>query len=273
MSYYKLLGLDREPFSTSPDPYFFYASHGHRSALTRLEMNIRLRRGLSLIIGDVGMGKTVLCRVLAQRIQEDEDLLFYLLLDPDFENKEQFVRRLHALFKVRSPSGGILWHKESIERFLFREGVEKKKTVVLVIDEGQKLSLENLELLRTFLNYETNECKLLQLVIMAQLELVPRLKEMRNFLDRASTLHILQPFDEAQTKEMIEFRLRQAGYSGRHSLFSDEAVALIHHCSGGFPRRIAMACHHALKGACARGKAVIEADDIEALSNASYSIA
>ena len=90
--------------------------------------------------------------------------------------------------------------------------VEENKTIVLLIDEGQKLSQPFLEILRTFLNYETNEQKLLQLIILSQMELLPRIKKIRNFMDRVSLKYIINPLDENQTREMIEFRLQKAGY-------------------------------------------------------------
>ena len=90
MGYYNLLGMDKEPFSTSPDPLFFYGSQEHRAALTRIMIEIRLRRGLSVILGDVGTGKTTLCRKLLQMFRERENLEFYIILDPTFNNEELF---------------------------------------------------------------------------------------------------------------------------------------------------------------------------------------
>jgi len=86
MSYYKVLGLEAEPFSSSPDPNFFYLSTRHNTALKRLEINIRLRRGLSLILGDIGTGKTTLSRALLQAFQNEDDFIFHIILDPGFES-------------------------------------------------------------------------------------------------------------------------------------------------------------------------------------------
>lgn len=263
MSYYKLLGLEKEPFSTSPDPHFFYNSLSHQTVLKRLEVNIRLKRGLSLIFGDVGTGKTTLCRILAQSFTDEGEFIFHMILDPGFKSEYQFLFRLAEMFKIKSARTSSLDYKEAIERFLFHMGVEKNKTVVLIIDEAQKISLENLELLRTLLNYETNEYKLLQLVVMAQVELIPRLKRVRNFIDRASLKYTINPLDEKETREMIEFRLRQAGYAIRRSLFTDGAIRLIYEHSQGYPRRVAMLCHDALEHTVMQEKTLIDAADIE----------
>ncbi len=90
MSYYQNLGLNKEPFSTSPDPAFLYRSMAHSSALNRLEIAIRLKRGLSLIFGDVGTGKTTLLRALLQEFAQDQDFIFHMIFDPDYNSEFQF---------------------------------------------------------------------------------------------------------------------------------------------------------------------------------------
>src|SRR5512137_2180017 len=101
MSYYTLLGLDKEPFSTSPDPDFFYQSQEHQAALTRLMIEIRLRRGLSVILGDVGTGKTTLSRKLFQMLRAREDMLFFMILDPTYDSEEVFLESLVRTFHIQ----------------------------------------------------------------------------------------------------------------------------------------------------------------------------
>lgn len=155
--------------------------------------------------------------------------------------------------------------KEALEKYLFQKGVEENKTIILLIDEGQKLTPENLEVLRTLLNYETNEYKLLQLVIMAQVELLLRIKRIRNFMDRISLKYTINPLDENETKQMIEFRLSQAGYNGQNNLFNEEAIKLIYQHSQGYPRRISMLCHDALEMLVMREKTLVNEEIIKEL--------
>lgn len=259
MSYYNALGLEREPFSTSPDPRFFYHSVSHYSALKRLEIAIRLRRGLCIILGDVGTGKTTLSRTLLETFKDEDDYIFHMILDPSFKSEFQFLLTLVKAFGIKPNFNSTIDFKEALEKYLFQKGVEENKTVVLLIDEGQKISPENLEVLRTLLNFETNEYKLLQLIIMAQTELLPRISRVRNFLDRVVLKYTINPLDESETKEMVDFRLHQAGYNGAFPLFTDEAVKMIYQHTQGYPRKIANMCHDCLEAAIMSDRRTVDA--------------
>lgn len=247
MSYYEVLNLKREPFSTSPDPEFFYRSSAHNTALQRLEIAIRLRRGLSLILGDVGTGKTTLSRILVQLFGQEDNFIFHMMLDPSYKSEFQFLYSLTKMFNVIPVFRSTLDYKEAIERYLFQKGVDENKTIVLIIDEGQKLTHTFLEILRTLLNYETNEYKLLQLVILAQMEILPRIRRIKNFYDRVILKYIINPLDQNETQQMINFRLRQAGMAPETQLFTEGAIRLIYERSLGYPRKIAILCHNALE--------------------------
>jgi len=249
MNYYKVLGMDREPFSTSPDPHFFYDSQEHKAALLRILIEVRLKRGLSVIMGDVGTGKTTLCRKLLQLIRERDNVEFYIILDPTFKTEELFIECLIRTFGItmEKEHPNILDYKEVMKNFLYRKGVEENKTVILLIDEAQKMDSSSLEVLRMLLNYETNEFKLLQLVLVGQMELMMQLKNMRNFVDRIGLKYILNPFDIHEVKEMLDFRLKKAGYNSHENLFNDESIEEIYKITQGYPRRVSMLCHNALR--------------------------
>ena len=246
-SIYATLHLDREPFSLSPDPLFFYGSRGHYTTLNRLEIMIRLKRGLSVVLGDVGVGKTTLLRALLQSFYAEDDYVFHLILDPSFNSEQEFLLHLTKLFGVNPASDSTADCRDVIEKYLFYQCVEQKRTVTLLIDEGQKLDDKNLEILRTLLNYETNDYKLLQLIILGQLELLPRIKQTKNFMDRVNFRCVIPPLNEHETGEMINFRLRQAGYQEERSLFTREAVRRIYQYSQGHPRQIARISQRAME--------------------------
>ena len=131
---------------------------------------------------------------------------------------------------------------------------------MLIIDEAQKLNASSLEILRTLLNYETNEYKLLQLVVIGQTELLPRLKRIRNFSDRVSLKYMINPFDINETKAMIQFRLKQAGYNLGKGLFSNNAMDMIYQYTQGYPRQIANICHLALEEFLMQERSVVDTD-------------
>ncbi len=247
MSYFEYLKLAQEPFSTSPDPRFLYRSESHVAALQRIEIAIRLRRGLVVILGDVGAGKTTLSRALLQNFHGDDNYIFHMILDPQFRSEFQFLAALNRMFKVKPRFRSTLDYREALEQYLFKKGVEENKTIVLMIDEGQKLTPSFLEILRILLNYETNEYKLLQLVIFAQMELLPKIRRISNFMDRICLKYILNPLDEKETGEMIAFRLKQAGYNNNGQLFTPGAIKQIYQFTQGYPRRIIHLCHNALE--------------------------
>ncbi len=268
MSYYQILGLNKEPFSTSPDPEFFYQSQEHQAALTRLMIEIRLRRGLSVILGDVGTGKTTLSRKLFQMLRERPDMLFFMILDPTYETEEVFLDSLVRTFQIQMEKSTptLLDMKEAIKKYLFQKGIQENKTIILLVDEAHKLNTPTLEVLRVLLNYETNEFKLLQLVILAQLELLPKIREMKNFLDRISMKYIINPLDDAETREMIDFRIRQAGYASSMPLFNDEAIVEIYQQTQGYPRRISMLCHNCLKELVMENKIVVDREIVRKIA-------
>ncbi|MCM8819846.1 MAG: AAA family ATPase [Candidatus Omnitrophica bacterium] len=268
MSYYKILGFEKEPFSTSPDPHFFYLSAAHQTALTNLLIELRLRRGLSVILGDIGTGKSTLSRKLVQELSLRNDFIFSIILDPSFDNEYLFLTSLVRNFGIVDlPTSNltILDFREILERFLFQKTVNENKTVVLIIDEAQKLTDASLELLRVLLNYETNEFKLLQLVLLGQLELYSHILNIPNFFDRISFKYTLNPLDLNETAQMIEFRIKQAGYKSNIPLFLDDAIREIYQYSKGYPRQITMLCHKALKSLILKNKLLVDSEIIRSL--------
>ena len=249
MDYFKIFNFNREPFSNSPDPDFFFHSRQHVGYLQKLELAIRLRRGLNVIIGDVGTGKTTLCRQLIRKFADADDVQTHLLLDPYFNNSLEFLSTLTEMFGIPEPEPGATeWRfRELIKKYLFRLGVDEEKTVVLIIDEGQKIPDFCLEILREFLNYEINEHKLLQIVIFAQKEFEQTIEVHANFADRINIRLFLGPLDFKETRKMILFRLERATEHGKPpSMFSYTALWAVYRATGGYPRKIINLCHQIL---------------------------
>lgn len=247
MEYFSLLHLQKEPFSNSPDPEMFFRSTQHLGCLQKLELAIRLRRGLSVVIGDIGTGKSTLCRQLIQLLgRESTEILPYLILDPEFSAPLEFLTAITRTFGLNVPMDGASeWQlKERIKIYLFEQATSQQKIPVLILDEGQKLPDFCVEILREFLNFETNKHKLLQIVIFAQEEFRTVLEQKANFTDRISTFQQLRPLTLRDTRAMIDFRLQKSHTEPGPppKLFSPAATLAIYWLTKGYPRRIVMLC-------------------------------
>lgn len=248
MNYFKSLKLDAEPFSNSPDPNLFFPSNQHAQGLQWLEIGVRLKRGLHVIIGDIGTGKTTICRKLLQGLVLDDSVCAMLILDPGFTSAKSFLQELHCLFTDTEPDPDKDERalKETLKSVLYKRAVDNNELLVLVIDEGQKLSFEMLEVLRELLNYETNEEKLLQIIIFGQKELTTILDQMPNLKDRINKQIFISPLTKKETAEFIQFRLRRSATGPDYPQFSKRALKLIFKKTKGYPRQIVTLCHQVI---------------------------
>jgi general secretion pathway protein A len=262
MDYFNLLEFKKEPFSNSPEPEFLFASPQHNTCLQMLELAVRLRRGLNIVIGEVGTGKTTLCRKLIQSLSEpaaSQALAIdtFLLLDPAMGSRLEFIKTVAGILGINlSDTEDSEWYlKEKIKKFLFEKGVDDQKIVVLIIDEGQKIPDECLEILREFLNYETNSFKLLQIVIFAQPEFRKNLSTRANLLDRVNFLYTLKPLSFRQMKKMIEYRISIASSKPEdHTLLSAGGLLAVYCATAGYPRKVVSLCHQIILKMIIRGK-------------------
>ena len=248
MDYFSILDLEREPFSNSPDPAFFYQSAQHTACLQQLELAIRLRRGLNVVIGHVGTGKTTLCREIIRRLDSDDTISTCLMLDPGMRSDSAFLSAVVEQLTGQAPPQD--WtadrKKEAIKQFLFEKGVAENHTTALIIDEGQKMAPSCLEILREFLNYETNTHKLLQIVIFAQKEFDQIIADTPNFADRINLRLDMHPLGFRETMALIHFRIQVSGGGPAGRLFSWPAMAAVFLITHGYPRRIIHLCHRIL---------------------------
>ncbi len=249
MDYYKILNLNKEPFSTSPDPDFFFRSGQYMACLHRLEIAIRLKRGLSLVVGDVGTGKTTICRQMICELEKDDAMETHLILDPSFDSPEEALCVLKNMLGESSgkdliADGNI---KEILKKIIFTKAIDQNKIIVLLIDEGQKIPGFFIEILRELLNYESNEHKLIQIIIFAQKEIKETLNNHSNFMDRISLFFSLGPLGFNDVRKLIAFRLKKAGYDGRlRDYFSFPALFRIYYATSGYPRKIIHICHQCM---------------------------
>jgi general secretion pathway protein A len=246
--YEPFFGLDSTPFGLTPDPRFLFRSKGHHDILSSLLYGVTTSKGVMLLLGDVGTGKTTLCRALLRDLPPEAESV--LLLNPHLSETELVGAILDDLgVERRGSTRGELM--AVLNAYLLSAGAEGK-VVVVVADEAQQMSVETLEQLRILSTLEAPGRKLLQIILAGQPELEAKLArpELRQFDQRIAVRCRLTALTERETSRYIEHRLRAAGLGGSLP-FTSAAAACVHRHSRGVPRLINLVCDRALTAAFA----------------------
>jgi len=224
-----------DPFSTSPSPGFLYQTPGIRAALHKTRYAIDRRQGLTAILGDVGMGKSSLLRLLYGDYAAKEDMVVSFMPTPSATSEFAFLKEITGDFGL-APKRSYQAQEVELRAFLIEQHRDGKNVVVF-IDEAQRLRNTMLEIVRAMLNYETNTAKLIQIVLAGQIELRERLLDpsQKAIRSRIFAPSVLAPLTLGETKAMLEFRCEQADIPFP---FTDDAIQTIYDATGGVPREI-----------------------------------
>jgi len=252
-SYY---GFCEMPFNITPDPKFLYLSPTHQEALQHLKFGVEQRKGFIVVVGEVGCGKTTLCRRFLNEL-DPERFDTALILNPRINENQMLRAILHELGEettADNPHDLVLQMNQAL---LSR--IAAGRDIVLVIDEAQNLSFEVLEQVRLLSNLETDDQKLLQIVLMGQPELkaVLRRPELRQLRQRILVHCELARLDPYELAHYVNHRMSKAGWNGR-PVFTASAMRKIHGFSKGIPRVVNNLCDKSLLSAYIR-----ESDEID----------
>lgn len=244
------------PFSLTPDTDFFFESAAHRAALNTLHAALRIGEGFIKVTAEIGLGKTLLCRLLLREL--DEHYVTAYIPDPllsPHSLRVALAEELRVSPKLFKTDEQLL---RGIQRKLLNSAASGKRAVLL-IDEAHQLEFKTLESVRLLTNLETEKAKLLQVVIIGQPELDRRLMEpsLRQLRQRITFDCTLGPLSAEDAGVYIEHRLAKAGARSPF-LFSPGAVRAIYRASGGTPRLINMLCHKALLAAYGGGGTTVQ---------------
>ncbi|HDZ61816.1 MAG TPA: AAA family ATPase [Nitrospirae bacterium] len=249
--YREYFGLEELPFSITPDPRYLYMSERHREALAHLVFGINSNGGFVLLTGEIGTGKTTVCRCLLEQIPEDADIAF--ILNPKL-TVEELLATICDEYGIRYPEGNtsIKVFVDLINSYLLNASANDRRAV-LIIDEAQNLSTDVLEQLRLLTNLETNQRKLLQIILLGQPELRDKLSqpELKQLAQRVIARYHLGPLSKNDVQAYINHRLSVAGQGKQ--LFPTATINKLFRLSGGVPRLINVLCDRALLGAFVQG--------------------
>ena len=241
--YNEFFGFHESPFNITPDPHFLFFSDRHQEAFNHLLFGIQERKGFIQITGEVGAGKTTICRALLEHLGPSYKTA--LILNPVMTG-EQLIWLVLAELGIDPVEGDRMANVQRLNEFLL-EQMPVGNDVVLVIDEAQDLSLELLEEVRLLSNLETDQRKLLQIVLIGQPELRDVLDQpaLRQLRQRITVRYHLRPLSLDETDRYIQHRLHIAGANSR-PVFQRRAVRKIHRYSHGIPRLINALCDKTL---------------------------
>jgi general secretion pathway protein A len=241
--YLEYYGLKQAPFDITPNPRFLFHSAKHREAFNHLLYGIRERKGFVQLTGEVGAGKTTLCRALLEKL--DGHFSTALILNPVL-NSEELMKAIATEFGLNVKGRDRLETIAAIGEFLLKQ-IEHHKETVLIIDEAQNLTEDLLEQVRLISNIETDDRKLLQIVLLGQPELrdrlnSPRLKQLRQ---RITVRYHLAPLTRFEAAQYIQHRLEISGAKGVPT-FTQPALWRVFNYSRGIPRLVNAVCDKAL---------------------------
>ena len=241
--YREFYGLRENPFNVTSDPHFLFMSKRHKEAFSHLRYGINERKGFLVITGEIGTGKTTLCRALLNTL--GGNVSTSLIINPNL-SEMQMLKAILGDFGVDTLKRTKFDLFRQLNGFLLEE-LRQNRNVALIIDEAQNLRTTVLEQIRLLSNLETEKEKLLQIVLIGQPQLRQKLNlpQLEQLKQRIAVGYHLHPLDKDEVSEYIKHRLNVAGYEGS-PIFSESAVQTVAEHSGGIPRLINILCDRAL---------------------------
>lgn len=241
--YESFFKLTEKPFNTTPDSKFFFPSLRHTEALNNLVYAISERRGFVVITGEIGAGKTTVCRTLLNKLEPNTKVA---VITNTHLNCKELIEQILEELEVGYTPGSKRKLIAQLNEFLIKQ-LSQNINVVLIIDEAQNLTTRVLEEVRMLSNLETEKEKLIQIILMGQPQLKAKLEHAKllQFKQRIALNYHLEGLSQEETNNYIQHRIKLASSNGT-DIFTQEAVEKIYDYSRGIPRLINLVCDSAL---------------------------
>jgi len=249
--YLEHFGLQRAPFSTTPDPAFAYATREHQLAVAKIQYSVEERQGIFLLQGDIGCGKTTVCQFMLNAWRDDPAMAVAYITNPSVRTPTQFLRLILTHFGV-DPPYRLQDNWDALRALLVTHYRESRNTVIL-LDEAQTVSAENMDTLTHLSNEQTQKVKLVQIVLLAQLNIIRKLTYKPALRDRIALGSTLNPLAYEDAIAMLRYRVEVAGGSF-DTLFPTSLHQAVYNTTKGIPRRLCMLCDSILLNAFALGR-------------------
>lgn len=259
--YCQFYNLTEKPFNITADPAFFFLSKRHEEAIYHIKYGINERKGILCITGEIGTGKTTLCKAILNQLDKTTKTAF--VLNPNF-SASQLLEIIINDFGLNPKSKSKLAFVSALNEFLMQQA-QVNNNAILIIDEAQNLTPRQLEQIRLLSNLETEKEKLLQIILVGQPELNQKLNlfSLRQLRQRVTVQYHILPLEKNEIKDYITHRLKVAGSNNGELYFDDEAIEEIFKFSGGTPRLVNILCDRALLASFVKEKYKITKDLIE----------
>ena len=253
-------GLKEFPFENVPDPRFFYLSHCHEEALSRLLYAIKMKKGGAMLSGDIGCGKTTLTKVCIQELSGDRYEIS-LIVNPRLEPLEFLQEVIYQLGISDVPDTKIKCLRVLNDKMI--QNARSNKETLLMVDEAQLLSQATLEEIRLLLNAQLNDRFLITIILFGQPELRERIRALQQIDQRIPIKYHLAPFDLEDTERYVVFRLNRAGRE--KIVFTRPAIEKIYETSKGVPRKINNLCDLTLLIGYSKNQDMIDVEVVETI--------